>query len=197
MTTRTVDTILKHHNSGNFTVSGCIKWLGEPVKLEHAPKLVRKTKTTDATWAVSLSVQDCHIQQIEEEKFSVTNCKLKNYFRKCLATTVNTAVSKLRRAGHLPCRAITEPTKLAVLSRNHERLSNYVSSMQQQRWPQKIMENPGPKILGCLHCNRATPLKNCYIEMKITFHPEKLDQHFLVIAFAKSGGVFLQKDIVQ
>ena len=31
-----VDTILKHHNSGNFTVSGCTKWLEEPLKPEHA-----------------------------------------------------------------------------------------------------------------------------------------------------------------
>ena len=36
MTPTSVDTIFKHHNSGNFTVSGCTKWLEEPLKPEHA-----------------------------------------------------------------------------------------------------------------------------------------------------------------
>lgn len=33
----------------------------------------------------------------------------------------------------------------------------------------KISENPGSKIVRCLHCNRAMLLKNCYIEMNINF----------------------------
>lgn len=35
----TVDATVKHQNSGNFTVSGCIKWLGEPDKPEHATNM--------------------------------------------------------------------------------------------------------------------------------------------------------------
>ena len=61
----------------------------------------------------------------------------------------------------------------------------------------KISENPGSKIVRCLHCNRAMLLKNCYIEMNINFHLEKQDQHFSVTAFPKIVGNFLQEDIMQ
>ena len=61
----------------------------------------------------------------------------------------------------------------------------------------KIRENPGSKIVRCLHCNRAMLLKNCYIEMNINFHLEKQDQHFSVTAFPKIVGNFLQEDIFQ
>ena len=78
-----------------ISLSGCIKWLGEPVKPEHVTKLVREAETTDTTGAISLSVWDDHIKQIDGEKFyTVTNCKLKQYFGKCLATTVNTQLAK-------------------------------------------------------------------------------------------------------
>ena len=58
MTSTPVDTILKNHNSGNFTVSGCIKWLGEPSKPEHATKMVREAEITDPTGTIYLSVWD-------------------------------------------------------------------------------------------------------------------------------------------
>ena len=61
----------------------------------------------------------------------------------------------------------------------------------------KISENPGSKIVRCLHCNKAMLLKNCYIEMNINFHLEKQDQHFSVTAFPKIVGTFLQEDIFQ
>ena len=83
----TVDTctMLKQHNSENFTVSGCIKWLGEPVKPEHATKMVREAEITDPTGAINLLIWDSHIQQIKGEKFyTVTNCKLKQYYGNAL-----------------------------------------------------------------------------------------------------------------
>ncbi|PFX26632.1 hypothetical protein AWC38_SpisGene8677 [Stylophora pistillata] len=61
----------------------------------------------------------------------------------------------------------------------------------------KIGENPGSKIVRCLHCNRAMLLKNCYIEMNINFHLEKQDQHFSVKAFPKIVRNLLQEDILQ
>ena len=52
----------------------------------------------------------------------------------------------------------------------------------------KISENPGSRIVRCLQCNRAMPLKNCYIEMNINFHPEKQGQHLSMTAFPKLVG---------
>ncbi|PFX15735.1 ATP-dependent DNA helicase PIF1 [Stylophora pistillata] len=67
MTSTPRDTILKNHNSGNFTASGCIKWLGEPSKPEHAKKqMVREAEITDPTGTINLSVWDSHFQQIED-----------------------------------------------------------------------------------------------------------------------------------
>ena len=61
----------------------------------------------------------------------------------------------------------------------------------------KISENPGSRIVRCLQRNRAMPLKNCYIEMNINFHPEKQELHLSVTAFSKIVGNFLQEDIFQ
>ena len=61
MTPTSVDTIPKYH-SGNNTVSSCIKWLGQPVKPEHATKMVQEAKITSPTGAINLSVWDSHIQ---------------------------------------------------------------------------------------------------------------------------------------
>lgn len=95
MTSTPVDTILKNHNSGNVTVSGCIKWLGQPSKPEHATKMEREAQITDPTGTINLSVWDSHIQQIQDNQFyTVTNCKLKQDFGKHLATTVNTTITK-------------------------------------------------------------------------------------------------------
>ena len=69
VTSTPVDTILKNHNSGNFTVSGCIKWLGEPSKPEHATKMVREAEITDPTASINLSVWDSHIQQTDDNQF--------------------------------------------------------------------------------------------------------------------------------
>ena len=68
-----VDTILKNHNSGNVTVSGCIKRLGEPVKLEHATKMVKEAELTDPSGTINLSVWHSHMQQIEDKQF-YTQC---------------------------------------------------------------------------------------------------------------------------
>ena len=62
---------------------------------EHATKMVREAEITDPTGTINLSVWDSHIQQIEDNQFyTMTNCKLKQYFGKRLATTVNTTITK-------------------------------------------------------------------------------------------------------
>ena len=68
MAPSSVDTILKQHNSGNIAVSGCIKWFGEPVRLQHATKMVREAEIVDPSGAINFSVWESHIQEIEEEK---------------------------------------------------------------------------------------------------------------------------------
>ena len=58
--------------------------------------------------------------------------------------------------------------------------------------PHKDRSTKISEILGLglyvVHCNRAMPLKNCYIEMNINFHLEKQGQHLSVTAFPKIVG---------
>ena len=198
MTSTPVDTILKNHNSGNFTVSGCIKWLGEASKPEHATKMVREAEITDPTGTINLSVWDSHIQQIEDNQFyTVTNCKLKQYFGKCLATTVNTTITKAQEQdishvepSHKQANWVCCPEILNIYPTVYPVCNN-------KDCHKKISENPGSKIVHCLHCNRAMLLKNCFIEININFHLEKQDKHFSVTAFPKIVGNFLQEDILQ
>ena len=197
-TSTSVDTILKTHNNGHFTVSGCIKWLGEPLKPENATKMVREAELTDPSGTINLSVWDSHMQQIEDGQFyTVTNCKLKHYFGKRLATTVTTTVTKAKeqdishversqdKQNWLCCPEVMNvyPTVYPVCNNKDCR--------------KKISENPGSKIVHCLHCNRAMLLKNCYIEININFHLEKQEKTFSVTAFPKIIGNFLQEDVLQ
>lgn len=129
MTPTSADTTLKHHNSVNFTASACIKWLGEPVKTEHLTKMVREAKITDPTGTINLSVWDSHIQQIEEKKFyTVTNCKLKQYFAKRLATTVNTTVTKTQEQdiSHVKP-SQNQPNRVCCLESIHWRLNREIA----------------------------------------------------------------------
>ena len=59
----------------------------------------------------------------------------------------------------------------------------------------KISENPGSKIVRCLHCNRTMLVKNCYADMNINFHLEKEEKHFSATAFPKAVSTFLREDI--
>ena len=66
-----------------------------------------------------------------------------------------------------------------------------------KEFPKKISQNPGSKIVRCLHSNRTMPLKNSYIGININFHLQKEDQHFSVTSFPKIVGNILQEDISQ
>ena len=146
-------------------------------------------------WSVNLSVWDSHIQQIEGKK--VLYCHRLQAQAALWKTPYHHSKHhsyQSTRAGHLPCWTITESTKLGLLSRHHELLSNYLSSVPQQIPSQKKnCENPGSRIVRCLHCNRAMLLKNCRLEMNINFHLEKQEQHLSVTAFPKIVGNFLSR----
>lgn len=161
-------------------------------------KMVREAEITDPTGTINLSVWDSHIQQIEDNQFyTMTNCKLKQYFGKRLATTVNTTITKAQEQdishvepSHKQANWVCCPEILNIYPTVYPVCNN-------KDCRKKISENPGSKIVRCLHCNRAMLLKNRYFEMNINFHLEKQGQHFSVTAFPKIVGNFLQEDILQ
>ena len=165
MTSTFLDTILKNHwkkTSGNFTVSGCIKSLGEPVKLQHATKMVREAELTDPSGTINLSVwEDRHMQQIENKQFyTVSNCKLKQYFGKRLATTVNTTVTKAKEQDISHIEQSQDKQNCVCCPEIMNIYPTVYQVCNNKDCRKKISENPGSKIVRCLHCNREVLLKN-------------------------------------
>ena len=161
--------------------------------------MVREAEITDPTGTINLSVWDSHIQQIEDNQFyTMTNCKLKQYFGKRLATAVNTTITKAQEQdishvepSHKQANWVCCPEILNIFPTVYPVCNN-------KDCRKKISENPGSKIVRCLHCNRAMLLKNCYIEMNIIkLSSRKKGPHFSVTAFPKIVGNFLQEDILQ
>ena len=156
------------------------------MKPEHATKMVREAELTDLSGTINLSVWDSHMQQIEDQQFyTLTTCKLKHYFGKRLATTVNTTVTKAKEEGISHVEQ-SQQTILGLLSRNNKRLSNSIYPVCNNKdCRKKNSENSGSKIVHFLHCNRAMLLKNCYIEMNINFH-QKHEQHLMTALYNDS-----------
>ena len=59
----------------------------------------------------------------------------------------------------------------------------------------KITSPPGSNIAKCLNCNRSMLIKNCYVDMTVSFNLEKDGKVFPVTAFPKVVSAFLQEDI--
>jgi len=178
MTATSVDKILKNHNSRHLTVPGYIKCLGEPLKPEHGTKMLSDDELTDPSGTTQLSVWYSQIQQIQGKLlYNATNSKLKHYFGKCLATTVNNAVTKAKaQAISNVEQSQNKQNWLCCPEIMHIYLTMYPESNSNDCC-KKICENSGSNIVHCLHCNRAMLLKKCHTEMNITFYPEKQKQH--------------------
>lgn len=121
MTTTNVDIILQKHTSGNFTVSGCIKWLGLALKPED------KLELNDSSVTINILVGDQHIQQVEESPFyKLTNCKLNQFRWKRLGTTFNITVVQAQKQDMSNVQRKEQGT-----SRHYECRCRCVSKLQQ------------------------------------------------------------------
>ena len=144
----------------------------------------KRSRNNRPTGSINLSAWDNHIQQIENNQFyTVTACKLKHYFGKRLATTVNTTITKAQEQdisdvepSHKQANWVCCPEILNIYPTVYPVCNN-------KDCRKKISENPGSKIVPSLHCNRAMLMKNCYIKMNT--------------AFPKIVGNSLQEDIMQ
>ena len=123
----------------------------------------------------------------------MTNCKLKQYFGKCLAITVTGQLLK-------------QKSRTSPILGDHRKKQNWVCCPEIMNiyttvYPvynnkdccKKISKNPLSKIVRCLHCNRAMLLKDCYIKMNINFHLERQEQHFSVTAFPTIVGTSFKR----
>ena len=86
--TTLINTLIKS-SSGTFNVSGTIKWKGEAhVLSESTKKQVGGATLTDSTGSIPMSILGEHITSVKEgELYTFTECRLCQYYGKCLTTT--------------------------------------------------------------------------------------------------------------
>lgn len=188
---------LQKLTSGVFNISGVLKWNGEPhIPSDKTSQNVRGSTFTDSTESMPLSVWGEHISEIEEGKFySITNCRLRHFYGKCMATTKSTVIT--------PAEA-QDVTKAVEQRQNNllccpELLNVHVDSFlacNSKGCKKRVNGTPGCKIVKCNNCNRSMLIKNCYVDMTVHFELEKEDKFYSVTAFPKALSAFLQKDII-
>ena len=110
--------------------------------------------------AIDLSIRGQQIDQIKEESFyTLTNCKLRFYYGKCLSTTRITDANSLNISS-VPLRSQSEnwiccPQILNVAFNSYQVCNNKDCS-------KKITSNPaGAQIVRCISCNRSSSLMLC------------------------------------
>ncbi|KAL9977283.1 hypothetical protein ACROYT_G014672 [Oculina patagonica] len=161
-------------------------------------ELLQVTKVSSLqklTGSMPLSVCGKHISEIEEGKFySISNCRLRHFYGKCLATTRSTVITSAE------ARDVTK----AVEQRQNNLLccpgilNVHVDSFlacNSKACKKRINGTPGCKIVKC-HYNRSMLIKNCYADMTVHFKLEKEDKIYSVAAFPKALSAFLQKDVI-
>jgi hypothetical protein len=173
-------------------VSGSVSWSGPA----HAPadqssKSVREGTLTDDSGTIKISVWEDHINQIQQEKFyTISSCKLRYFYGKCLATTKTTTV--------------TDAEEQDISAVEKKVINNFICcpeimNVSVNTYPicnkKKISGNPGSNIITCLTCNSSMLLKNCYLDLNANFQLEKNDQMFNVTAFPKVLTEYLQEDV--
>lgn len=89
--TTLINTLIKS-SCGTFDVSGTIKWKGEAhVSSESTKKQVRDATRTDSTGSIPMGE---HITSVNKGEFyTFTECRLRQYYGKCLTTTQLSTVS--------------------------------------------------------------------------------------------------------
>lgn len=193
-----IATILEKHNTGVFTISGELTWLGPEATVkdkDKREKRVRDARITDTTGHMELSLWGNQIDQIQDEQFyNLTNCRLKHFYGKKLSTTDETVITTAEKQ-HILKQSPEKPKNIICCPDILNVIVNIYPICNNKDCRKKVAANPGSKILRCHGCNRSMLLKNCYIEVNASFQLEKENTQKNVTAFAKVLSAFLEEDI--
>ena len=189
---------LAQSTSGLFTISGTVTWTGEQhTPNENSKKLVRDGIITDSSGSIPLSVWQEHIEQVQEGQFyTITNCNLRHYYGKRLATTKSSVVTGAENQdiSDVPIKEQRVDTFICCpdilnLSVNKYPICNNKSCRK------KLNPTAGTKFVRCLYCNRNMLLQNSWVDMNISFQLQKGDKTYSVTAFSKVVSKCLGEDI--
>ena len=144
---------------------------------------------------LELSVWEEHINQVKEgEFFTITDCKLRFYYGKCLSTMRTTTVAEAVKQDVVATpkngdNIICCPEILNVSVHTYPICNN-------KECKKKINGNPGSRLVKCLACNRSMLIKNCYFDLNANFQLQTVeDKTVNVTAFANQD-VYLYRDNV-
>ena len=91
--TSIADIIRSKKQGDTITVSGTVKWEGEPKTPNNTKRQVRDGKLIDSSGVIDISVWEDHILHIKEgEFFQISNCKVKHFYGKKLSTSPETVI---------------------------------------------------------------------------------------------------------
>ena len=188
---------LKNFSTGTFMVSGLIRWSGPPQKpKEESAKIVRDGTITDSTGSIKISVWEEHIEQIEEGEFyTITECKLRFYYGKCISTSKTTTVAKAPKQTVID---VPKTNQAIVCCPEIMNVSiNMYPVCNNRECKKKINGNPGTQLVKCLSCNRSMLVKNCYLDMNVNFQLQKEEKTMSVTAFGRVLAAFLNEDVYE
>ena len=192
-----IGTILEKHNTGLFSVSGQLTWLGPEAIIKDKEKRVRDARITDATGHMELSLWGKQIDHIRDEQFyTLTNCRLKHFYGKKLSTTEETIITTAEKQ-QIVSETPEKPRNIICCPDILNVAVNIYPVCNNKDCKKKVAVNPGSKILRCHGCNRSMLLKNCYVEVNASFQLEKDNAQKNVTAFAKVLSMFLNEDVYQ
>lgn len=184
-----ITTLLKS-TSGLFNVRGTVKWKEEAhIPSNKTDQKVRDGTLTDSSGTIPISVWGESITKIEE-----TNCKLRHFYGKCLATTRTTRISPAEEQNI--SKVVEQKNENFICCPNVLNVPvNSFLACDNKDCRKKINSTPGSKIVKCINCNRSMLVKNCYIDVTVNFTVEKDGKEYSMTAFPKVMSLFLEKDI--
>jgi len=184
-----------------ITVSGTVKWNGEPKTPINSKRKVRDGKLIDSSGVIDISIWKDHILQIKEgEFFQITNRKVKHFYGKKLSTSHETVIQPAEKQNITYANLKTAALKPRICC---PEIQNVVidahAICNTKGCKTRITGNTeSQNMVCCTSCNRATPLvKNCYLEINTTFQLEKDDKQYNVMANNNTISNYLNEDIFQ
>lgn len=173
--------------SGVFNISGTLKWNGEAhIPSEKTTQMVRDSTFTDSTGSMPLSVG---------KFYAITNCRLRHFYGKCLATTKLTVVSTAEAQDITKAVEQRKDNLLCCPDILNVHVDSFLACNSKD-CKKRVNATPGSKIVKCNNCSRSMLIKNCYVDMTVHFDLEKDHKSYSVTAFPKALSAFLQKDVI-
>ena len=198
--TSIADIIRSKKQGDTITVSGTVKWEGEPKTPNNTKRQVRDGKLIDSSGVIDISVWEDHILQIKEgEFFQISNCKVKHFYGKKLSTSPETVILPAEQQNITDANLKTAALKPRLCCPEIQNVVIDIHAICNTKGCKtRIAGNTESKnMVCCTSCNRAMLVKNAYLEINTSFQLEKDEKQYNVMANQNTISSYLNEDIFQ